>query len=638
MDGLEALAQELRSSRETLDGGTWLLSSFYDAAVLVPRGDVAAAREAMDFYTEWARVHPTNITAQVCLAYAYTHYAWNARGSGYSNTVSEEGWRLFSERLETAWEVLEAAEKLPQKCPGWVSVAQRVGLGQNWDRARYFKMVDEAVRQEPTFGSFYTKACYWLLPRWHGETGDFESWLAQLADGRPGKEGDLYYAHLVWMADRVGFREEIVFDQDRLDWVRTKRGFQAWLEEKPDNLMVRFEFLSLAMVANDLATARQQLDFLGGKYWPDMWENEEEYEKVRRAAYFGEANPLFSPPEKSHQKIDPATRARVAQWLKHFTGFAGGIWAGGLCWILAFQRKKALGGGLFFVAAVFGGTLFTTMELFFPVVLFVSYLLWHQPPSRIPIGDTSPEIPLPPPPLPESPGWTPGLTVLWVLVLSGAYLGLQTIAVAVTAIPLVITNSNLSHETSRLSTMLFESGQVYIIFANGAWLTGLLLLIICEAKKPVSLMAYLGLIPCPPLVLGMSILGGLLLGWGSSCLTGELGDERTNQAMEMMSLGVKRPFWFFVATLLAAPFIEELIFRGFGFRGLLKAWGFAVTAFITSTLFCLLHIQYGWSGLAQIFLLGMALSFVRFRTGSLWASIGLHVAFNAVAVFEIFWR
>ena len=30
----------------------------------------------------------------------YIDYAWEARGIGFSNDVSEEGWKLFKERLE----------------------------------------------------------------------------------------------------------------------------------------------------------------------------------------------------------------------------------------------------------------------------------------------------------------------------------------------------------------------------------------------------------------------------------------------------------------------------------------------------------------------------------------------------------
>lgn len=291
--GLEALARKLRETRDSLENGYWFLSTFYDAAVRVPK-DPDGEKQAMEFYEKWAKDRPQGVTAQVCLASALVRQAWNARGSGWANTVTEEGWRLMAERLARAKEVLDRANTLEEKCPGWYAVAQSVALGQGWDRDKYMSMVDEAIGKEPTYGQYYTNACYWLLPRWHGEEGDFEKWIASKADAQPPEKRDVQYARLVWAADRMAVRGEVVFGPGRLDWARAKRGFEQWIRETPHyDLPLRFEFTRLALLADDREAARAQFDVTGGKYYAPAWNGKVDvFEAARLYAYSGGPNPL----------------------------------------------------------------------------------------------------------------------------------------------------------------------------------------------------------------------------------------------------------------------------------------------------------------------------------------------------------
>ena len=82
-----------------------------------------------------------------------------------------------------------------------------------------------------------------------------------------------------------------------------------------------------------------------------------------------------------------------------------------------------------------------------------------------------------------------------------------------------------------------------------------------------------------------------------------------------------------------AGLIEELLFRGVLSRTLeatrLGVWGGAMLANLP---FAALHLQYGFAGQFVILALGLTLSYIRRRTGSLWPGIGCHAVNNAVAV------
>jgi membrane protease YdiL (CAAX protease family) len=89
---------------------------------------------------------------------------------------------------------------------------------------------------------------------------------------------------------------------------------------------------------------------------------------------------------------------------------------------------------------------------------------------------------------------------------------------------------------------------------------------------------------------------------------------------------------FFLAVVVVAPLTEEIAFRGFLFRGLSETWfGTAGTIVATSAAWAAMHVQYDWAILAQIFLIGLLLGWLRWASGSTLLTITLHVLANLTA-------
>jgi membrane protease YdiL (CAAX protease family) len=92
-----------------------------------------------------------------------------------------------------------------------------------------------------------------------------------------------------------------------------------------------------------------------------------------------------------------------------------------------------------------------------------------------------------------------------------------------------------------------------------------------------------------------------------------------------------------VATVIGAPFFEELFFRGLLLRSLARLFGPfagwvgpAAAVVVTGVLFALAHYEkLQFLGLAAF---GILLSFVAYRTGRLGMSMCAHAAFNLTAV------
>lgn len=88
-----------------------------------------------------------------------------------------------------------------------------------------------------------------------------------------------------------------------------------------------------------------------------------------------------------------------------------------------------------------------------------------------------------------------------------------------------------------------------------------------------------------------------------------------------------------VATVLSAPFAEEVFFRGFVFGGLRHRLGVAWAAIISGLLFGAFHVSDAeTAGLIIPFgAIGIFFAWIYYRTGSLWSTIFTHLLFNLVS-------
>ena len=80
----------------------------------------------------------------------------------------------------------------------------------------------------------------------------------------------------------------------------------------------------------------------------------------------------------------------------------------------------------------------------------------------------------------------------------------------------------------------------------------------------------------------------------------------------------------------SAPVTEELIFRRFLFRALLRRLPFAASAFVSAVLFSAIHRNL--AVFPPIVFLGFMLAWLYWRTGRIVAPMACHLAFNALNI------
>lgn len=90
----------------------------------------------------------------------------------------------------------------------------------------------------------------------------------------------------------------------------------------------------------------------------------------------------------------------------------------------------------------------------------------------------------------------------------------------------------------------------------------------------------------------------------------------------------------FFGLVVLPPLAEEMLFRGFMYRGLASRWPKIIAAVVTSLLFALVHFQ--WNVGVDVFILSMVLIFLYERTKNLWMCIFLHGLKNGLAFIVLF--
>jgi hypothetical protein len=257
----------------------------------------------------WSRSQPFSMTAPVVHAGAWAKYAWKARGNGYANTVTQRGFNLFEERLAKARLILnEAIQGGRPRCPSWYARMQTVALGQGWDRAEYDHLFDAAVAQEPLYRAFYTSKAYFLMPKWHGEEGDWEAFAKEACDKLGAEDGDEMYYYITYQQGE-SYDAKPFLARPGFSWERMKRGF--WVAQSRHGL-ISSQTNQHGVYTNeacDQAEAKKVIALIGTHWEPYYWNGKAGFD--RWAAWAN--GPLDETTPQPSQSADPSQGTLGAQ-------------------------------------------------------------------------------------------------------------------------------------------------------------------------------------------------------------------------------------------------------------------------------------------------------------------------------------
>jgi hypothetical protein len=204
-------------------------------------------------------------TALVFKGGYYVDYAWEARGGGYADTVTPEGFKMMGERLELASEALNKAFDLNPNDPGAATVMLVVELGQNKGKDVMEQWFARAMKADPDNYKACLQKLYYLEPKWHGSREEM------IAFGHECRDSKNWYAKLPMLLPEAHDRlSKYVKNPDayfRLPgvWADIQSVYVPRLNAWPDDHKARSKYAYYACASGNWAEAKKQFVRLGDK-------------------------------------------------------------------------------------------------------------------------------------------------------------------------------------------------------------------------------------------------------------------------------------------------------------------------------------------------------------------------------------
>jgi hypothetical protein len=278
---LEKLTTGLRVARIGFYNGWPLIDRFYSNLSFATPDDKVWARY-IDLLLKWEDAFPESPTPRIALANLYKDYAWQARGDGYSDTVTREGRRLFDERLKKSVAILGEAKALKVQDAELYCTFIIVAKGLGLPRAQMEDAFKRGQAIDPDFTPLYSAKADYLLPRWRGADGDWEAFAKEEADKRGGDNGDILYMFIV-RSEAYTWGEGL-FKDTGISYERMRLGFRLARARYPNNGYDLNSYCYFASIAGDKETAKQLFAAIGEGYNQDVWGSVDTFTKWRNWA------------------------------------------------------------------------------------------------------------------------------------------------------------------------------------------------------------------------------------------------------------------------------------------------------------------------------------------------------------------
>lgn len=223
--------------------------------------------------------------------------------------------------------------------------------------------------------------------------------------------------------------------------------------------------------------------------------------------------------------------------------------------------------------------------------------------------------------------WSPAKTVAWYGAIFAVDLVLQSL-ILILATGLVLTPGAGREEVSRVVHALAHDGQVFVAAAFASATLVISAVTLLTRRNGSSAFEYLGVRP-------VSVLGALpylAIGAGFAALQVVVFEVFNIPSTDFWH-GIFLSSWLkpilFMAVVFAAPIAEEVMYRGFLFRGLLSSrLGPVGAVILTSAAWAMVHMQYNVYEKISIFALGLVLGTIRYRRDSITLTMLIHIGVN----------
>ena len=248
---LDALYEQWCTGKDRFPDGRWKLSQYGEGLDQKFRAWNTWTRD-LDVIQAWQKSRPRSNAARYAEAIYWRAYGWTARGGGYSNSVSKEGWELFRERLAKSREILSMLHANGPQCAAPYALTLGVLTESGSSEDELGALFEEAAREHPEYHNIYFAMARHYEPKWGGSIEKYESFASEVAQRTKSFEGMGMYARLYWLVDLR--RGGIPFANDPSAppyWNKLRAGYEDLMRLYPSSMHNLGKYAGVACRSSD---------------------------------------------------------------------------------------------------------------------------------------------------------------------------------------------------------------------------------------------------------------------------------------------------------------------------------------------------------------------------------------------------
>jgi hypothetical protein len=229
--------------------------------------------------------------------------------------------------------------------------------------------------------------------------------------------------------------------------------------------------------------------------------------------------------------------------------------------------------------------------------------------------------------------WGPWATLAWSVPIGIVMVLSQTVGVI--AYWRWLRYVDPAHPVSILDLETNGGALGFSLTLSAPFVLGFLAFVVRLSRVPMAEYLALKLPHWREVRLGVAALAAVLVVTGVlASVSGQETPAFMTETFESARAGGMLPL-LLLAFVALAPLQEEMLFRGFLYRGLAASLGVWPSVVVTALVWALMHAQYRWFFIGEVFALGIALGWLRARSGSTILTFGLHATVNSLAMLEM---
>jgi rhomboid protease GluP len=197
-------------------------------------------------------------------------WAWEARGSGYADSITPQGWAMYRLRSEMAAVALEEISNRSAAHPLWHEMTLRNALDRSRGADEIRALFDVAHDRFPEYWPLHRQMLRALMPRWGGSYAKVDAFINNMYAAAPSESSYETYATLYWMYSNLE-GDINIFEDANANWTDMKIGFEGLLAKHPSSDYIANGFARFACLAGDKEAYKGMRKRIGTRVSASAW-------------------------------------------------------------------------------------------------------------------------------------------------------------------------------------------------------------------------------------------------------------------------------------------------------------------------------------------------------------------------------